>query len=125
MNRKFASNLAVGFAAVVATLSAAVITRAHAGGDPASADPPFVSTLTREEVNAELKKPYPGGNPWSAQYNMFQGKSQTTADQVQREYIRSRDEVRAFTSEDSGSASIMKYGAPSAQKGSAMGAPAQ
>jgi hypothetical protein len=125
MNRKFASNLAVSFVALVSALCAGVVTRANAGGDPASGDPPFVSTLSREEVTTELKKPYPGGNPWSGQYNMFQNRSEMTADQVQGEFIKSRDNVRAFTSEDSGSAWIMKSGQLPPGSGSAMGGPAR
>jgi hypothetical protein len=124
MDRKFASKLAVGCVALAATLAAGVITRAQAaGGDPASGDPPFVSTLSREEVAAELKKPYPGGNPWSGQYNMFQGKSTTSAEQVEGEFLRAREEVNAVTSEDSGSAFLMKNRQVPAAAGSAMGAP--
>ena len=125
MDRKFANKLAVGSVAVAATLAACVITRAHAGGDPAADDPPFVSTLSREEVAAELKKPYPGGNPWSGQYNMFQGKSTATSEQVQGEFLRAREEVNAFTSEDSGSAFLMKGRQVPAAGSSSMGAPGQ
>ena len=123
MERKFADKLVVGSVAVAATLAAGVLTRAHAGGDPASGDPPFVSTLSREEVTAELKKPYPNGNPWSGQYNMFQQKSTTTPEQVQGEFLRAREEVNAFTSEDSGSGFLMKTRPVPAAGSSAMGAP--
>lgn len=125
MNRKFASNLAVGSVALVSALSAGVVTRANAGGDPAAGDPPFVSTLSREEVTAGLKTPYPGGNPWSGQYNMFQVRSNTTTEQVQGEFIKSRSDVREFTSEDSGSALIMKSSQLPAGTSSASGAPAR
>lgn len=123
MNRKFAGNLAMGSVAFLATLAAGVVTCAHAGDDPAAGDPPFVSTLSREEVTAELKKPFPGGNPWSGQYNMFQGKSERSSEQVQGEFLKARDEVNAFSSEDSGSAYIMK--SRQLPNGSAMGGPAR
>ena len=47
-------------------------------------------------MRAELKKPYPGGNPWSGTYNMFQARSTATREQLQGEYIMTRDTVNAF-----------------------------
>jgi hypothetical protein len=126
MTRKFASALAMGSLSAVATLAAAVMTCASAYADDITVDPsPFVSTLSAEQVRADLAKPFPGGNPWSSMYNMFQGKSTTAIDQARTEYITSRDEVKALTSEDSGSAFIMKSRALPAANGAAMGAPAR
>jgi hypothetical protein len=77
----------------------------------------FVSSRTREEVSAELKIPYPGGNPWSSSYNMFQARSTATSEQIQGEYIMTRD---------SGSVYIMKaQGSLAPSSTGATGAPAR
>ena len=86
---------------------------------------PFVSSRTREEVSAELKIPYPGGNPWSGTYNMFQARSTATSEQIQGEYTVNRDRANAFHGEDSGSVYIMKAQGSLAPTTAAMGAPAR
>ena len=109
MNRKLCSTIAVGAIATTAALAAAVITSASAYADDITVEQTqFVSTLTREQVTAQLKTPYPGGNPWSSSYNMFQSPGAATREQVQGEYFRDRDEVSARHAEDSGSAYMMK-----------------
>lgn len=83
---------------------------AAAGGAFAEAvyehSPPFESSLTRAEVQAELVRYKKAGvNPWANSYNLFTGfQSQRSRDEVRAEYLRARDEVAAMTSEDSGSA---------------------
>jgi hypothetical protein len=118
MNRNFASALVTGAAALAAALAC---------GSAFADEPEFVSTLTREEVNAELKKPYPGGDPWSGRYNMFPTTPSTTLrEQVEQAYMASRDEVNALNAEDSGSAYFLKSSAPlAANPGTAMGGPAR
>lgn len=105
MNRNLPSAIATGAVTTVALLASAVITLTPAYADE---DPSFVSTRTRAEVTAELKTPYPGGNPWSSAYNMFQARSTATSAQIQGEYIANRDRANAFHAEDSGSALILK-----------------
>lgn len=106
----------------IASTLAAVIACGSAFAD----DTEFVSTLTREEVNAELKKPYPGGDPWSSLYNMFSRQGSTTREQVEQAYKGSRDEVSALNAEDSGSAYFLKSSAPlAANPGAAMGGSAR
>jgi hypothetical protein len=66
---------------------------------------PIVSSATRAQVQAELQQFKQGANPWSQTYNPLASfRGQRTRADVQAEYLRSRDEVAALTSEDSGSA---------------------
>ena len=66
---------------------------------------PFVSVKTRAQVQTELAEyQKPGINPWSTSYNPLKYfRSTKTRTEVTAEYLASRDEVHAFTSEDSGS----------------------
>jgi len=123
MNRNLLSVIASAAVATMALLAAATMTSMAAYADE---DPSFVSTRTRAEVTAELKTPYPGGNPWAGSYNMFQTRSAATSEQIQGEYIGNRDRANALHGEDSGSVFIMKaQGSVAASPASAMGAPAR
>lgn len=68
-------------------------------------DHPFVPTLTREQVRGELAQFKASGvDPWAENYDPLAGFASTkTRAQVTAEYLQSRDEVSAFTGEDSGS----------------------
>lgn len=127
MNHNFPSAIAMGAVTALALVAAAVIASAPAYADDITVEQsPFVSSRTREEVSAELKVPYPGGNPWSSTYNMFQGRSTTSSEQVQGDYIKARDEANALHGEDSGSVSIMKaQGSAAPGTTGAMGAAAR
>jgi hypothetical protein len=89
-----------------AVLLAAIGTGVFADELPALPTEPFVSTKTRAEVQAELfAYKQAGVDPWSTSYNQLAGfKSNTSRQDVVAEYLASRDEVAAITSEDSGSA---------------------
>ncbi|MDB5858183.1 MAG: hypothetical protein JWQ76_1872 [Ramlibacter sp.] len=65
----------------------------------------FTSSKTRAEVQADLAAYKQAGvNPWSTQYNPLRGfQSTRTRADVVADYLASRDEVHALTSEDSGS----------------------
>lgn len=67
---------------------------------------PFTSTASRAAVQAELAAfKQSGVNPWSNQYNQLaQFSSQRSRAAVTAEYTQARDQVAAFTGEDSGSA---------------------
>lgn len=95
MNRKIATALVLAAAAVAGNAFADDITIA----------PDFVPQATRAQVQAELAQYKQAGvNPWSTSYNPLKTfKSSTTREQVTAEYLASRDEVAALTSEDSGS----------------------
>ena len=66
----------------------------------------FTSAKSRAEVQAELAQYKQAGvNPWATSYNQLRGfKSATTRDAVTAEYVAARDQVAAFTGEDSGAA---------------------
>jgi hypothetical protein len=91
------------------TLSALVLA-AFAGNaladDPTVAREQFVSGKTRAEVQADLSAYRRAGvNPWETWYQPLQYfHSATTREQVVGDYLASRNEVRALTGEDSGSA---------------------
>jgi hypothetical protein len=127
MNRHLPSAIAAGAVTTIALLAAAVIASTPAYADDITVEQsPFVSSRTQEEVSAELKRPYPGGNPWSGAYNMFQARSNATSEQIQGEYTSSRDRANAFHGEDSGSVHIMKaQGSLAPGSAAAMGAPAR
>jgi L-rhamnose isomerase len=100
MNRKFAL-------ALVLALSAA----GNAFADDITVDAkPFVSTASRADVQAQLAQfKQSGSNPWSNQYDpLHTFSSKLTRAEVAADFIASRDEVAAFTGEDSGSAYLAR-----------------
>jgi hypothetical protein len=66
----------------------------------------FHGAKTRAEVRAEFDQYRQAGvNPWSTSYNPLKSfRSAKSRDQVQAEYLASRDAVAAMNGEDSGSA---------------------
>ncbi|HXE48270.1 MAG TPA: DUF4148 domain-containing protein [Ramlibacter sp.] len=101
MNRNFA---------LIAVFAAAATTSAFA--DDITIDPtPFVSTRARAEVQAELAQyKQEGVNPWSISYNPLKYfHSEKSREQVQQEFVASRDAVKAMTGEDSGSAYLAAH----------------
>lgn len=73
---------------------------------PTVVNEPFVSTKTVAQVQAELAAYRASGvNPWSTSYNPLRNfKSTASREAVVADYIASRNEVKALTGEDSGSA---------------------
>ena len=96
MNRNFASALVVAAAALAGTAFA----------ETPGIDAPFTGSKTRVEVQADLAAYKQAGvNPWSTQYNPLRSfKSAQSRANVVADYIAARDNVAAFTGEDSGSA---------------------
>ena len=93
----------LAYAAVVAFAGFAA--SAHAD-DISVETTPFVSTASRAAVQAELQQAQAGRvNGWVRYYSPqpVLGSAKTRADAI-AEYLRSRDETSALTSEDSGSA---------------------
>ena len=127
MHHNLPSAIAAAAVMTLALLAVAAITCAPAYADDITVEQsPFVSSRTRDEVSAELKTPYPGGNPWSGAYDMFQARSTATSEQIQGEYVVTRDRANAFQGEDSGSAHLSKaQGSLAPNSASAMGAPAR
>jgi hypothetical protein len=94
MNRIIASTLIAASAAFAAPAFA----------DDPTPTPPFVSTADRAQVLAELEQSRGGPNPWSRSYNPLDHfQSARTRAEVRAEFLGAREEVRAFTGEDSGS----------------------
>jgi hypothetical protein len=99
-------------------IALATFVLAAAGAGSAFAESPtvlkddFVSTRSRAEVVAELHAYKKAGvNPWSISYNpLHHFKGTASRADVTAAYIADRDEVAAFTGEDSG-AHYLAHGA--------------
>ncbi len=116
------------FAAAVLAVSAAAFGGAALAESPnAVPDAPFVSTKSRDAVQAELAQYKQAGvNPWSTSYNPLRGfRSTTSRDQVTAAYIASRDEVAALTGEDSGAAFLSAQGSTRVLDTTLAGQPSQ
>lgn len=86
----------------------------HAVADDITIEPtPFVSTASRAQVQEELREFRKTGiNPWSARYDpLAQFKSTTTREELAAQFQASRDEVAAFSGEDSGSTYLARVNA--------------
>lgn len=72
---------------------------------------PFVSSKSRAQVQAELTQfKQAGTSPWSIQYNPLRSfTSNTTRADVTAQYLDSRNQVAAFTGEDSGSTFLAQH----------------
>lgn len=98
------------------TTVAALLLAAFAGSaladDPTIVNEQFAGTRTRAEVNAELAAYRAAGvNPWANSYQPLKYfRSATSRAAVVAEYLASRNEVRALTGEDSGSAYLAAQG---------------
>jgi hypothetical protein len=96
--------------------SAAAMGNAFAGtslaGDISVESTPFVSGVSRAEVQAQLAQYKKAGvNPWSTSYNPLRSfESTKTRAEVTAEFQAARDQVAAFTREDSGSAYLARSG---------------
>jgi hypothetical protein len=116
MNRHFAHALAF------ATTTAAIACAAVMAASPAYAESPtietrpFVSTRSRADVQAELmgrrQELTAAASEWTMQHNQVpQIASAYTSQEVRAQYIASREEVSALTSEDSGSSYLSRHAA--------------
>lgn len=104
MNPQLQAALGFALAAAAAML---VIAPQHARADDPTIDStPFVGTLSRAEVRADYMK-HPADHDydeWNIQHNDREPfKSTLTSQEARASYLRSRDEVRQLTAEDSGS----------------------
>lgn len=115
----------------LAAASVAMLAPPPAYADDITIDPtPFVSTLTRAQVQADLAVVTPGApagfsaDPWSTRYHQFMmpASQQTRAETVAL-YKASRTQVWALGAEDSGS--FVLKGRDPVQPTSVMGGPAR
>jgi hypothetical protein len=109
MNRNLVSALTIAATAAAAVALAALASEKAYADDITFDQTPFASTRTRAEVKTELLRQgellRTGSAEWSLQRNEVPRiKSSFTAEQARSGYKFSRDEVRALTGEDSGSA---------------------
>jgi len=90
---------------ITAVLAATCAGAALAETPNAVPEAPFVSTKTRAEVRAELAAYKSAGvNPWSISYDPLRDfRSTTSREAVAAEYLATREQMNAVTSEDSGS----------------------
>jgi hypothetical protein len=90
---------------IITTIIAASFAGSALAESPlASGTETFVSTKSRAEVQAELAQFKKAGvNPWSTSYNPLAAfRSTKSRAEVTAGYLTERDEVHAFTAEDSG-----------------------
>jgi hypothetical protein len=106
MNRK--SIIAIVIASAASMGSA--IAGTSLAGDISIESKPFTSTATRAEVQAQLAQYKQSGvNPWSNRYDPLRDfQSTKTRAQVTAEFHAAREQVAAFTREDSGSAYLAR-----------------
>ena len=111
-------------------LSSIVLASAFAGSafaeSPIYGNDVFTGAKSRAEVQAELASYKQSGvNPWSISYNQLKGfKSATTRDAVTAAYVASRNEVRALSGEDSGSAYLAQARGTAVPPSTLAGSPA-
>jgi hypothetical protein len=101
--------------ALAVTLAAA----SPAFADDITVEPfPFVSTLSRAQVQQELRQHrHAGINPWADDYNQLaQFRGSMTRAEVTAEFMAARQSVAAFNAEDSGSVHLAKVHAPAASR---------
>jgi hypothetical protein len=72
---------------------------------------PFVSSVSRAEVRAELDAFKTSGiNPWATHYDLLRNfKSRKTRAQVTAEYLGERDAIASMNGEDSGSRYLSEH----------------
>ena len=106
MNRKTLIALAIASAA---SMGHAVAGTSYVG-EISVENTPFTSTASRTQVQEELAQYRQSGvNPWSKSYNPLRSfESAKTRAQVTAEFDGARNQVAAFTREDSGSAYLAR-----------------
>ena len=111
-------------------ISSLILAASFAGSafaeSPLQGNDVFTGAKSRAEVQAELGAYKQSGvNPWSTSYNPLKGfQSATTREAVTSAYLASRNEVRALTGEDSGSAHLAQARGSVVPSGNLAGTPA-
>ena len=130
MNPNVDAFLAVTIAASAAAVAVALVSPGNAFAESAAEyTTPFVSTLSRAEVQAQLtggsELLRSGSSEWTMQNNEpIALKSDETREQAKAEYKSARQEVIAVTGEDSGSAYYQSQ-AMQVKASATMGGPAR
>lgn len=112
MNTRFASTL--GYLTVIAAIaSASALTGTHAYAETPTIDTtPFYSLRSRDEVRAEVmaQRSTLANSEWRLQQQDMPRMSGYTRAQATADFLASREEARALTSEDSGSSYLAQRG---------------
>lgn len=130
MNHKGDAFFAVSIAAAAAAVAVALLSPRNAFAEStAEYTSPFVSTLSRAEVRAELmgqsRLLRTDSSEWALQSNQPVAlQNPHTPEQARSEYKAARQEVLAVTAEDSGSAYFQRQ-AVRVKASTVMGAPAR
>lgn len=98
--------------ALTALLALAGVAAHAQHGEASDQFPPDIAlTRTRAEVNAELKQFQQSGvNPWAEHYDQRAAFRPTkTRAQVRQEFLSAREQAKAMTGEDSGSAYLASH----------------
>lgn len=107
MTSRFASNVAFAGAVAAAAIASALMAGGVRAETYSTEIRDFTGTRTRDEVRAEVQADrslFAASNELSTQGQAQPAmQSGTTRSQARADYIAARDEVRAMTSEDSGS----------------------
>ena len=112
--------------AIASLIAAASFAGSAFAESPIYGNEVFTGSKSRADVQAELGAYKQAGvNPWSTSYNPLKGfQSATTREAVTNAYLASRNEVRALTGEDSGSAHLAQARGTVAPSGTLAGTPA-
>ena len=104
MNRNFALALVIATAAVGNAFADDITVEAS----------PFVSSMSRAQVQADLQQARAAGvDPWAQNYDHLAGfRSERTRAEVTAEYTAERDYVAALNGEDSGSMVLARQDLP-------------
>jgi hypothetical protein len=104
MNHRFTSTFAYVGSVALATLAAALMSGQARAEGPIEVLPPFIGSLTRAEVRADLMKHRARAtsfaSEWSSQQNQaVSAMSGYTREQARSDFIAAREQVRAMTAE--------------------------
>ena len=103
MNQRIASFLGFAGSVVAATLAAGLMADKALAEGPIEQPAPFVGTLTRAEVRAEVMRDRAQLTSYVNEFALYLGSFRPTSDytpaQARAEYIAARDEVRVMNSE--------------------------
>ncbi|HEX7890673.1 MAG TPA: hypothetical protein VF522_15030 [Ramlibacter sp.] len=118
MNQRIASFLGFAGTVAAASVAAALMTGNALAEGPIEVQKPFVGTLTRAEVRAEVMRDRAQLTSYVNEFALYLGSFRPTSDytpaQARAEYIAARDEVRVMNSEagSSGHATMARAARP-------------
>ena len=111
MNQHIASTLGYIGSVAAAVLAAALMSGNALAEGPIEVLPPFVGSLSRAEVQAQVMQDRGDVTSYASEWNQQQAPSLSrmsgyTRAQARADFIMARDQVHAMTAEDSGSSYV-------------------